>query len=97
MRSRWRSEARAAAEAYPERKLRELTQREQRAQEAVETALDAMGNFKSAKKRKKLVDMVYFRRSHKLYGAGVELEISEETAKHWNSDFLLCVWGGLRR
>ena len=52
--------------------------------------------FRTAAKRRRLVELVYWRRTHTVYGAGVEIGVSEETAKRWNADFLLCVAGYLR-
>ncbi len=76
--------------------LRQLPPEEQNAHDAVEHALRMMDLFRTAAKRRKLVELVYWRRTHTVYGAGVEIGVSEETAKRWNADFLLCVAGYLR-
>lgn len=76
--------------------LRQLPPDEQTAHDAVEHALRMLEIFRTAAKRRRLVDLVYWRRTHTVYGAGVEIGISEETAKRWNADFLLCVTGYLR-
>lgn len=76
--------------------LRQLPPDEQIAHDAVEHALRMQELFRTAVKRRRLVELVYWRRTHTVFGAGVELGVSEETAKRWNSDFLLCVAGYLR-
>ena len=76
--------------------LRQLPPEEQTAHDAVEHALRMMSLFRTAAKRRQLVELVYWRRTHTVYGAGVEIGVSEETAKRWNGDFLLCVAGYLR-
>lgn len=41
--------------------------------------------------RLQLIDMVYWRQSHKLEGAAMVLNISYGTAKNWHNDFIVCV------
>lgn len=76
--------------------LRQLPLEEQTAHDAVEHALRMMDLFRTAAKRRRLVELVYWRRTHTIYGAGIVLGVSEETAKRWNGDFILCVTGYLR-
>lgn len=76
--------------------LRQLPPGDQTAHDAVEHAIRMMDVFRTGAKRKRLANLVYFRRTHTVYGAGVEIGISEETAKRWNQDFLLCIAGYLR-
>lgn len=76
--------------------LRQLPPENQLAHDAVEHALRMTELFRTAGKRRRLVELVYWRRTHTVYGAGVEIGVSEETAKRWNADFLLCVAGFLR-
>ncbi len=85
--------ARRATEAAA---LRQLPRERQMAHDAVEHALRMTELFRTAAKRRRMVELVYWRRTHTLYGAGVEIGVSEETAKRWNADFLLCVAGYLR-
>lgn len=94
----WRRRARAAAYGYRELRRKKRLSAEQRAAVyAVEQALSVMDEMRTAEKRRRLVDLVYIRRTHTLYGAGTELEISEESARAWNRDFLLCVYMALKR
>lgn len=85
-----------AGRAVEDAALRQLPPEEQKAHDAVEHALRMTELFRTASKRRRLVELVYWRRTHTVYGAGVEIGVSEETAKRWNSDFLLCVAGYLR-
>lgn len=77
--------------------LRQLPKGDQDAHDAVERALRILGEMRTGAKRRKLVELVYFRRTHTLYGAGVELGISEETAGAWSRDFLVSVYAAMRK
>jgi len=85
-----------AGRATEDAALRQLPPEEQAAHDAVERALRMTELFRTAAKRRRLVELVYWRQTHTVYGAGVEIGVSEETAKRWNADFLLCVAGYLR-
>ncbi len=76
--------------------LRQLPPPDQTELDAVEHALRMMGLFRSGAKRRRMVELVYWRRTHTLYGAALEVGVSEETAKRWNAEFLLCVESYLR-
>lgn len=80
-----------AGRATEDAALRQLPRDRQTAHDAVEHALRMTELFRTAAKRRRLVELVYWRRTHTLYGAGVEIGVSEETAQRWNADFLLCV------
>lgn len=71
--------------------LRQLPPDEQTAHDAVEHGLRMLKIYRTAAKRRRLVELVYWRDTHTIYGAGVVLGVSEETAQRWNADFLLCV------
>lgn len=85
-----------AGRATEDAALRQLPPEAQAAHDAVEHGLRMMDLYRTAGKRRRLVELVYWRRTHTVYGAGVEIGISEETAKRWNADFLLCVESFLR-
>ena len=76
--------------------LRQLPKKDQLRYDAVNHALRMQDGLSAPAKRRKLAEMVYFRRTHTLLGAAIELEISEETAKRWNADLLLLTWSWLR-
>jgi len=80
-----------AGRATEDAALRQLPPDEQTAHDAVEHALRMLRLHRTAAKRRRLVELVYWRATHTIYGAGVELGVSEETAQRWNADFLLCV------
>ena len=65
--------------------LRQLSKDAQREYEAVENALRAQERFPDAEGRLKLLDMVFFRKTHTLQGAAVALYVSYSTAKRWHN------------
>lgn len=75
--------------------LRELPEAEMLRLNAVEHALKLCGLYGNAEKRRRLVALVYFRRSHSVCGAGMKLGVSQHTAELWNRDFLTAVYGYL--
>lgn len=75
--------------------LRQLPPDEQLRFDAVEYALRTMKLFRSRDKRLAMVDMVYFRRTHTVFGAAVHLEVSSAATDRWNTEFLLAIYGFL--
>ena len=75
--------------------LRELPPGDMLRLEAVEHGLRLCAMYGNAEKRRRLVTLVYFRRSHTVCGAGMKLGISQNTAERWNRDFLTAVYGYL--
>lgn len=76
--------------------LRELPYAQQRRLEAVEHALNVSSQLTSGLSRVKLIEMIYFTRRYTIEGAAMQIPCSVQTAKSWNSDFLLLVWGRLK-
>ncbi len=76
--------------------LRQLPWTQQRRLDAVEQALDVSSRLTSGLSRVKLIELVYFTRRYTLEGAAMQIPCSVQTAKIWNSDFLLLVWIRLR-
>ena len=68
-----------------------LTDQEQRRYDAVSAALEETGRMRDGQQRIRLIERVYFRRSHTLYGAAQEVPVSEITAKRWNGQFVRLV------
>lgn len=59
---------------------------------AVEKLLSQIETFgREDVRARRLLEMVYFRMSHTLYGAAIQLQISEATAKRWNQKILLAL------
>ena len=72
--------------------MRQLSQVKMREYEAVRKAVEAAGAVPgNGYLRVKLVEMVYFKRTHTLEGVCQVLHISYGTAKNYNHDFLCCV------
>lgn len=69
--------------------MRQLSQVKMREYEAVRKAVEAAGSVPgNGNLRVKLVEMVYFKRTHTLEGVCHALHISYGTAKNYNNDFL---------
>lgn len=77
--------------------MRQLPKEKQLKLEAVAHGLAMQEHLSAAQKRRRMVELVYWRRTHTLLGAAVEVGVSEETAKRWNADLLLLVWSWLHR
>ena len=72
--------------------MRQLSQVKMREYEAVRKAVEAAGAVPgNGYLRVKLVEMVYFKRTHTLEGVCQVLHISYGTSKNYNHDFLCCV------
>jgi hypothetical protein len=109
--SGWRAAARSAACDYP-RLRRELEARQSRGAasdtlrlldapqqkrlDAVEQAITISAQLTSGPSRVKLIELLYFSRRYTIAGAAMQIPVSVQTAKVWNSDFLLLVWSRLR-
>lgn len=76
--------------------LRQLPYEQQRRLDAVEQAVAISSQLTSGLSRVKLIEMVYFIRRYTLEGAAMQIPCDVRTAKTWNNDFLLLVWGRLR-
>lgn len=72
--------------------IRQLSPVKMREYEAVRKAVEAAGAVPgNGYLRVKLVEMVYFKRTHTLEGVCQVLHISYGTSKNYNHDFLCCV------
>lgn len=72
--------------------LRQLPQTEQEELDAVRIALELMAAKPgSGPLRMKIIELVYFKRSHNLYGAAYAVHVSEATAKRYNGEFLRAI------
>lgn len=76
--------------------LRQLPPEDQRRYDAVTQALEISEHLTSGLARRKLIELVYFRRSHTLDGAAMQIPCSVQTAWTWNNDFLLLIWSRLK-
>ena len=77
--------------------LRQLPPEDQCRLDAVAQAVEISEHLTSGLARRKLSDLVYFRRSHTVEGAAMQIPCDVRTAKTWNSDFLLLIWSALQQ
>lgn len=73
-----------------------LTDDEERIVCAVDNALDTLGHNYNADARLRVVQMVYFRRTHTLYGAAMEVGYGINTVKLWNRELMMSVYSHLK-
>ena len=68
--------------------LRELPPARQRELDAVNLAIELTKLMKTGDDQIKLIDLVYWKKSHNIAGAAMILYVSEITAKRWHADFI---------
>lgn len=68
-----------------------LTDKERRRYDAVRQAIAETEVMKHGRARLELIDRVYWKRSHTLYGAAMCVPVSERTAHTWNAEFIRLV------
>lgn len=56
--------------------------------EAVQAAVWLTERMTGGKDRLKVIELVYFSKTHKLAGAALQIPCSYETAKRWQQDFI---------
>ena len=77
--------------------LRELPKAEQEELNAVTSAIKFTSQLKTGTDRLKLIDLVFWKKSHTLSGAAVKLSISYDTAIDYHGDFILLTAYFLKR
>ena len=92
----WRRQARKALREYPRAKKR-AGDGDRVLIEAVERALWMQSIYPNAAERRRMVELVYFRRTHTMDGAAMECHYSRETVQKWNIEILSAVYVGLLR
>lgn len=70
---------------------KELTETEMREIDAVDAAIEATKKLNDGELRLKLVDIIFWKRTHTLEGAAMVLHISERTARRWHTEFIRTV------
>lgn len=68
--------------------LRELPPARQRELDAVNRAIELTKLMKTGDEQIKLIDLVFWKKSHNIAGAAMILYVSEITAKRWHADFI---------
>lgn len=74
-----------------------LTEREESIISAVEFAMQMQAQYYNGEARHKMVQLVYFRRTHTMQGAAMECGYSIETVWKWNTELLAAVYVGLKK
>lgn len=88
MKIKWKAQARDALKAYPSN--------DPKANVAVEFAIRMQREmYVDADIRLRIMDMVYFRKTHALRDAAIACNYSEKTVQHWNDCMLIAVYIGL--
>lgn len=71
--------------------VRELPRAQQREYESVRLAIDQTMRLQNGRNRMRVIQLVFWARSHTLEGAALEVHCSERTARRWHTDFILLV------
>lgn len=71
--------------------IRELPYTEQREYEAVRRAVEYTKHFRNGDKRLKIIELVYWKNSHTLAGAALQVGYSYDRAKQIHKDFIVAV------
>ena len=74
-----------------------LTDAEANIISAVEFALWMQSKYYNADARYKMVQLVYFRRTHTMQGAALEVGYNINTVKAWNTEILIAVYVGIKK
>jgi len=74
-----------------------LTEREENIISAVEFMLQMQRRYYNADARMKMLSLVYFRRTHTMQGAAMEVGYNINTVKAWNTEMLTAVYVALRK
>lgn len=64
------------------------TRNEQRRVDIVDAVLDAVDHMQDAQDKRKIIEMVYFKQSHTITGAAVNIPIGCRTASKWNAQIM---------
>lgn len=68
--------------------LRELPHTEQKEYDAVVGAISMTKRLKDGEERLRLIEMVFWRKTHTLQGAAIACHVSYGTAKRWHNKFI---------
>lgn len=70
---------------------RQLRPQDQRHYDAISRALFVTQRLTNGQWRVKMIDLMYFRKSHEMQGAALECHISYATARQWHAEFVRLV------
>lgn len=74
-----------------------LTEREENVISAVEFMMAMQSRYYNADARMKMLSLVYFRRTHTMQGAAMEVGYNINTVKAWNTEMLTAVYVAIRK
>lgn len=74
-----------------------LTEREENIISAVEFMVAMQSHYYNAEARMKMLSLVYFRRTHTMQGAAMEVGYNINTVKAWNTEILTAVYVAIRK
>lgn len=74
-----------------------LTDREENVISAVEFMVAMQSRYYNSDARMKMLSLVYFRRTHTMQGAAMEVGYNINTVKSWNTEMLTAVYVALRK
>lgn len=74
-----------------------LTEREENIISAVEFMVAMQSRYYNAEARMKMLSLVYFRRTHTMQGAAMEVGYNINTVKSWNTEMLTAVYVALKK
>lgn len=97
-RPNWWNYVKKILQEYPElikKKPEKLTHNEKRKIGAVNLAIAKNINEPNAEERIKIINLVYFKKTHAIYGAAQTIPCHENTAGHWQAEFIKWVADGL--
>ena len=74
-----------------------LTPHEENVISAVEFAMRMQSVYPNGQERIKMIELVYFKRTHTLEGAAMECHYADRTVKRWNNEILTAVYVALKK
>ena len=70
---------------------KEMTETEQKELDSVKAAIESTLLLNEGELRIKLVDIIFWKKTHTLEGAAMILNVSYRTARRWHTEFILTV------
>lgn len=90
----WRKQARKALREYPKAKKRN-GEADQAVISSVEFAMQMQDVYPNANERRLMVELVYFRGTHTMYGAARICHYAKDTVQKWAAEIMSAVYVGL--
>lgn len=84
----WWGYIKAVIRRYPALKSQDVSGVALRERWAVQAAVEATECLRDGAERLKLIDMVFWKRTHTLAGAALRVPCSERTARRWHTEFI---------